>query len=145
MTIVSFEWMPALAGGALIGCAALLLMAGTGRIAGVSGIVGGIVNAKLADQCWRLAFIVGLIAGVMSAVKLGWASVPLAQTPPLAMAWVALAGGLVGVGTALGRGCTSGHGVCGLSRGSLRSLVATMVFMATGAAVVFVLRHVLAK
>ena len=142
MTIdwASFTPWSALAGGVVIGIAASLLALMNGRIAGISGIVGGLLRPQRGDAGWRAAFIAGLIvAPAVYAV--------VAALPPIAIEagypTLALAGILVGVGTRYGAGCTSGHGVCGLSRLSLRSLVATVVFMAAGIATVFVVRHVL--
>lgn len=116
-----------LTGGFLIGLAAVLLLAFNGRIAGVSGIFGGILSfVNLDERLWRLAFVLGLVAGaaVYSSVQGGLPLQLRAHGPTLA-----LAGLLVGFGTRLGSGCTSGHGVCGLARRSLRSLVATSTFM----------------
>src|SRR5690606_38915204 len=141
----SFTPWPALGGGVLIGLAAGWLALSVGRIAGVSGIVGGLLEPRTgqgrADQTWRLAFVLGLVA---SPWVYTWLVAP--PSPPRIEAGhltLALAGLLVGVGTRLGSGCTSGHGVCGLSRLSPRSLTATLVFMAVGFATVYVLRHVL--
>jgi uncharacterized membrane protein YedE/YeeE len=135
----NFTPYSALAGGALIGLAAVALMLFHGRIAGISGIVGGVLAPRTGDVAWRLAFLAGMLGG---AAALGAAGhVPVLQGRP-GLAVVALAGLLVGYGTRLGSGCTSGHGVCGLARLSPRSLVATLVFMASAAAVVFVTRHV---
>ena len=130
-----------LVGGALIGLAAVLLMGALGRIAGVSGILGGALVPGAEPRGWRLAFVVGLPVGAALAWRLGAASVP-----QLDAGWPMLvaAGLLVGVGTQLGNGCTSGHGVCGLARGSGRSLIATLIFMAVAAATVFARRHLLA-
>jgi uncharacterized membrane protein YedE/YeeE len=126
-----------LLGGALIGVAALVLLFGNGRTAGVSGIVGGIVRPVRGDVSWRVAFVVGLVlAGV-----LGHALRPESVTvSPRPLALLALAGLLVGAGTRIGSGCTSGHGVCGIARGSRRSLAATLTFVATGMATVTLLR-----
>lgn len=122
------SWAYALAGGVLIGVAAALLLLTHGRIAGISGIVGGLLSSETRDRSWRVAFvggllIAGLIGGLLAPASAGGASAPLA-----------IAGGLlVGFGARYGSGCTSGHGVCGLSRLSRRSLVAVAVFMSTGA------------
>ncbi len=135
-TVDAFTPLSALAGGALIGLAATLLMAGNGRIAGISGILGG---ALAEGGGWRLAFLLGLPLGAVLAHALG------AQLPPgPSVGFPALigAGLLVGVGTQLGSGCTSGHGVCGIARGSRRSIVATLVFMGVAVVTVF-LRRVL--
>jgi uncharacterized membrane protein YedE/YeeE len=126
-----------LLGGVLIGLAALWLYVGSGRTAGVSGIVGGIVRPARGDVLWRVAFVAGLVlAGVA-----GYAARPHSISPsPRPLALLALAGLLVGAGTRIGRGCTSGHGVCGIGRGSRRSLAATLTFMATGMLTVTLLR-----
>lgn len=127
----------ALAGGALIGLAASVLLLANGRVAGISGMIGGLVAPTRGEVRWRLAFLVGLLA----AGALGAALLPdrLGESPR-ALPVVALAGLLVGVGTRLGNGCTSGHGVCGISRRSPRSLVATAVFIATGGVTVLAMR-----
>jgi uncharacterized protein len=129
-----------LSGGALIGLAAVLLLALNGRIAGVSGILGGLITStSRGERFWRLAFIFGLIAGAGLYV-LARGDLPLKlQAGPLILL---VAGLLVGAGTRLGSGCTSGHGVCGLARRSPRSLVATMIFMGTAVLSVFLTRHV---
>jgi len=134
----SFTPLSALAGGALIGLAAVVLMALNGRIAGISGILGGLVGP---DRAWRIAFLAGLLGGPLAVQFLsGWSpDIEIAASLPE----IILAGLLVGFGTRLGSGCTSGHGVCGLARLSPRSLVATGTFMAAGVAVVFLLRHVI--
>lgn len=130
--------LTALAGGALIGAAASLLLLTHGRVAGISGIAGGLLRADTPDRDWRLGFLVGLVlAGVVA--TLAYPSAVGATPAPLAL--VALAGVLVGFGTRLGNGCTSGHGVCGLSRLSRRSIVATGTFMLAGALTVLVVRH----
>ena len=131
----------ALLGGAVIGLSAVLLMALLGRIAGISGIVRGIIGPPPGEAGWRAAFLLGLVAGPLLWGAMGGAVPPVELTAgPLMLA----AGGvLVGLGTAIGGGCTSGHGVCGLARLSPRSLVATLTFMATGVATVFVTRHVI--
>ena len=136
-------YIPAAIGGALIGIAAVTTMALTGRIAGVSGIAGGLLPpAPAADRSWRAAFVVGLILGPM---VVGFASDNSAIGAPLAsIPILVLAGLCVGVGTTLGNGCTSGHGVCGMARLSKRSIVATATFTAVAIAAVFVVRHVLA-
>ena len=130
----------AFAGGTLIGLAAVLLMLALGRIAGIAGIVGGVAGADPGGRGWRLAFIAGLIAGPFAAALCG---APLPEITVKASIPVTLVAGLlVGFGSRLGNGCTSGHGVCGLARQSPRSLAATLTFMAVGIAVVFVTRHV---
>src|SRR3954470_18320452 len=123
-------------GGVLIGISAVLLMALTGRIAGISGIVGGLLPPAAArDRSWRLAFILGLIgAPVMLRAMTGD---PLIGPPTVGMPMLVAAGLLVGIGTTLGNGCTSGHGICGISRLSLRSIIAVLTFMATAMLTVF--------
>ncbi len=136
----NFTPLKSLLGGSLIGLAAAALLLINGRIAGISGILGGALNAKHKDTWWRLAFVSGLMMSTW--VYSLYAPLPsmqsLANTPQLI-----LAGLLVGWGTRYGSGCTSGHGVCGLSRFSPRSMVATATFMAMGFLTVYVLRHIL--
>lgn len=138
----SFTPLSATLGGLLIGAGAVLLMAANGRIAGVSGIFGGLLPPRPArDWAWRLAFVAGLAAGAFAAALTAGGEPAMRFTVGLPA--IALAGLLVGLGTSVGSGCTSGHGVCGLARLSVRSLAAVAAFMATGALVVFVVRHVL--
>ncbi len=138
---MSFTPASALAGGALIGLSASLLLVFNGRIAGISSIVGGLF-APRDGLGWRAAFLAGLLAGGLLLAWL-WPQGLAPRGPTLPIALVAAAGLMVGFGTQLGSGCTSGHGVCGLSRLSVRSLVAVVTFMATGALAVFFVRHVL--
>jgi uncharacterized protein len=134
-------WLLALIGGALIGVSAVMLMVLLGRVAGVSGIVAGLLPPAAArDWAWRLAFAAGLICGPLLVMAFAGAS-PIGP-PAVATPMLILAGLLVGAGSALGSGCTSGHGICGLSRLSPRSLAAVAVFMAAGIATVFLIRHV---
>jgi uncharacterized membrane protein YedE/YeeE len=137
-----FSPLAGLLGGALIGLAAVLLLAANGRIAGVSGITAGLFARVSADTAWRAAFVAGLwIGAIVYTLAAGHAlPVQLDATLPVVIA----AGLLVGFGTRLGSGCTSGHGVCGIARFSKRSMAATIVFIATGIATVFIVRHVLA-
>ena len=124
----------------LIGAASLWLLAANGRIAGVSGILHGLFAQPPGDRGWRIAFITGLIvAGIAWQLLFGLSS----SRENFNLWWAALAGALVGFGTRVGGGCTSGHGVCGLGRFSVRSLVAVIVFMATGMAATYVMRHIL--
>jgi uncharacterized membrane protein YedE/YeeE len=127
-------------GGVLIGLSAVLLMGFSGRIAGISGIVGGLLPPKPAqDRTWRLAFILGL---VLAPLLMQWATGDSGVGAPVAGLSVLLpAGLLVGIGTALGNGCTSGHGICGMARLSLRSAVAVACFVATAMVTVFLTRH----
>jgi len=145
--MITIDWLhftpaSAFAGGLLIGLAAALLILLEGRIAGISGIVGGLLQPlRKGDVAWRMAFALGLVAAPLlyralaelpqSRIDAGWAT-------------LVVAGLLVGFGSRLGSGCTSGHGVCGLSRRSPRSLVATLVFMSAGFATVFASRHLFA-
>ena len=121
----------ALVGGAAIGLAAVLLLLWNGRIAGISGILAGVVRPQRGEMGWRVAFLGGLAAGAV--ILASFAPAALEVRAPVALPGVALAGLLVGVGTRIGNGCTSGHGVCGIGRLSPRSIVATITFMATGA------------
>ncbi len=136
------EMLHSLVGGALIGLGAIMLMLVNGRIAGISGIIGGLFAVSRGEIGWRLAFAGGLMVGPFAAMPaLGGApEVTVVAGVPA----VVIGGLLVGFGTRLGSGCTSGHGVCGLARLSRRSLVATLSFMLTGFAVVFVMRRLLA-
>ena len=137
--MTEFTPISALAGGALIGLSAALLMLLTGRIAGISGILGGCLVAS--DRPWRLAFIAGLIAAPVLTALFGS---PLANPlMPKNYAIIVVAGLLIGFGTRLGGGCTSGHGVCGIARLSPRSITATVVFMAVAMLVVLITRHLL--
>ena len=134
-----FTPVSALLGGALIGLAATLLYAGIGRIAGISGILNQAIEQR-AERGWRIAFLFGLVA----AAAAWFASNDIAPRSGFRLAWLLLAGLLVGFGTRLGNGCTSGHGICGLARLSKRSLLAVLVFMGSGIASVYMLRHLLA-
>jgi uncharacterized protein len=127
----------ALFGGALIGLAASLLLLASGRIAGISGMIGGLLVRNRGDVSWRVLFLAGLVMAGVTALLVAPESI---GSSPRGLLALALAGILVGVGTRLGNGCTSGHGVCGLSRLSSRSLVATVTFIATGAATVTLVR-----
>ncbi len=128
------------AGGILIGVAAAMLVLLNGRIAGISGIVGGLLTPRRADIGWRLAFVAGLFAAPLLVTVFGQTPMPRIDA---GFGMLAAAGLLVGIGTSYGSGCTSGHGVCGLSRLSPRSLAATAAFMLAGIATVFLARHVL--
>ena len=127
-----------LAGGVLLGLASAMFILVNGRILGISGIVGGLFRPKAGDVGWRLSFLLGLlVAPLLYALVAG----PIAPRIDAGWVTVVIAGLLVGVGTRFGSGCTSGHGVCGLSRLSPRSAVATLCFMAAGFATVFIMRH----
>lgn len=131
----------ALAGGILLGLASALFILVSGRILGISGIVGGLLRPKTGDAGWRISFVLGMLAAPLLYMLLAG---PVPATIDAGWGTVVLAGLLVGVGTRYGSGCTSGHGVCGLSRLSPRSLAATLSFMGAGFAIVFLVRHVLA-
>ncbi len=136
---LAFTPWTSFAGGLLIGIAAAILLLGNGRIAGISGILGGIWSADRGDRLWRVAFVLGM---VLSPLAYGLVAVmPEADIEAGTMTLI-IAGLLVGLGTRYASGCTSGHGVCGLSRGSVRSLVATLTFMCAGFATVYLVRHV---
>jgi uncharacterized membrane protein YedE/YeeE len=139
--MTTFTPLPALAGGILIGLAAVLLWALLGRVAGVSGIAGGLWFSAPADRLWRGLFVLGLVIGAGGWYALG---APLPTPRAHFPTWALVASGLlVGYGTSLAGGCTSGHGVCGLARFSLRSLAATAVFLAVAIVTTFVARHLL--
>ncbi|MDH5480009.1 MAG: YeeE/YedE family protein [Nitrosomonas sp.] len=140
MVNLDFIPWPALIGGMIIGFSASLLLLFNGRIAGVSGIVGELFRWQVSEVNWRIIFIVGLI--VSPVVWQQFFALPVIHIEASGV-MLAIAGLLVGFGARLGSGCTSGHGVCGLSRLSLRSLVAIMVFVITGAITVYLIRHVL--
>jgi uncharacterized membrane protein YedE/YeeE len=133
----SFTPLPSLLGGALIGAGASLMLLAHGRVLGVSGIVGGLLSPQAGEVGWRAWFLAGMLAA--GAVGVLAAPSAFAYDVDRGLPALALAGLLVGFGTRLGSGCTSGHGVCGLSRLSARSLAATLTFMATGAATVWLL------
>jgi len=143
--MISIDWQSftpwsSLAGGVLIGIAAAMFVLLNGRIAGISGVLGGLLRPLSGDVGWRLAFVGGLVAAPLVWLVFGpW------PAPRIDAGWPSLvvAGLLVGLGTRYGAGCTSGHGVCGLSRFSPRSLAATVAFMAAGFVTVFAVRHLL--
>lgn len=137
-----FTPVSSLAGGMLIGLSAAMLLLFTGRIAGISGIAGGLLtNAPRSELSWRGSFLAGLLVGGVAMALLS-PELFVVALDRSALAFAA-AGLLVGFGTRLGNGCTSGHGVCGIGRLSTRSIVATLTFLATGAATVYVVEHVL--
>ena len=141
--MTSFPPLAGVAGGLLIGLSAVMLMAAYGRIAGLSGIFGGLLTLHFGGEfLWRMIFILGLIAGAAMATFAGWfdpSSIAFSGGPLL----TAAGGVIVGLGTAIGGGCTSGHGICGLSRQSPRSIAATAIFMAVAVVTVFIVRHVI--
>lgn len=136
-------FLPPLAGGALIGASAALLLLANGRIAGISGILGGLLRPSVRDSAWRITFLIGLMGGpALFRLNAGhWPDVRISASWPILVA----AGLLVGFGTRLGSGCTSGHGVCGLARLSPRSFAAVATFMAAAILTVFLVRHGLAS
>jgi uncharacterized protein len=137
--MTEFTPISALIGGAFIGLAAVLLMALNGRIAGVSGIAGGLLVNRRGDRAWRWLFLGGLIGGVALHELLRPGAFPLREGFPALL--LIVAGLTVGIGTRMGSGCTSGHGVCGISRLSARSILATVTFLITAAITVAVVRH----
>jgi uncharacterized protein len=141
--MTSFAPVSGLVGGALIGLAAIVLMLTIGRIAGVCGIaLNAMAASDAAGRSWRLAFILGLPLGALLVTAIGlkdWNGVSFPATMPTTI----VAGFIVGFGSIVGSGCTSGHGICGLARFSMRSIVATVTFMATAAATVFIVRHMI--
>lgn len=137
--MAAFDLVSALLGGALIGFASVLLMLLNGRIAGISGILGGALGTAGDDRGWRLTFIAGLI---IAPIVLGLLGHPLPE-PQMPVSWLQIvaAGLLVGFGARIGGGCTSGHGVCGIARLSARSIAATAIFIASGIIAVAIVRH----
>ncbi|VTU36281.1 putative transporter component [Variovorax sp. PBS-H4] len=142
---MSIDWshftpLTALAGGVLIGVAAAMFVLLNGRVAGISGVLGGLLRPLKGDSAWRIAFVLGLVGAPLLYLLF---AVPPRPQIDAGYGTLLLAGLLVGIGTRYGSGCTSGHGVCGLSRFSLRSLAATAAFMGAGFVTVFVTRHLL--
>ncbi len=137
----NFTPWASLAGGILLGLASAIFILVNGRILGISGIIGGLLRPKTDDAGWRIAFVLGMLAAPLLYMLVAG---PVSATVNAGWGTMVLAGLLVGVGTRYGSGCTSGHGVCGLSRLSPRSLAATLAFMGAGFAIVFLMRHVLA-
>lgn len=137
----NFTPISAFSGGVLIGLSATILLLFSGRIAGISGMLGGLMNSQRTEWYWRLAFLLGIVAGGFIFHLI---SPELYQPRINFPLWsLLLAGFLVGFGTRMGNGCTSGHAICGIARLSLRSVVATMTFMVTGFITVFVIRHLI--
>lgn len=149
MTIINFTPWSAIIGGALIGLSAAFLLLTKGRIAGISGIFGGIVYPEKGDVAWRVVFIVGLVIGGFAYQWISGASTEglfkgVGHIQSVVSSPMLILGGLfVGIGTTIGTGCTSGHGICGLARRSPRSLVATLSFMAAGLITVFIVKAIL--
>ena len=139
--MTEFTPFASLFGGTMIGLAAVLLMAFNGRIAGMSGILGGILPPVSPAWAWRAAFLAGAVAAPALILTVGGYDIPFQTTVPTP--WIVISGLIVGVGITYGSGCTSGHGVCGMARLSVRSITATLTFMVTTAVTVFIVRHVL--
>lgn len=137
--MTTFTPIASLLGGGMIGLAAVLLMAFHGRIAGMTGILAGLLPPAASDWPWRAAFIVGAVVAPMVLILAG---ATVSYDSPVPAPWLVAGGLVVGVGVFFGAGCTSGHGVCGMARLSPRSIVATLTFMVSTAATVFVVRHV---
>jgi uncharacterized protein len=138
--MANFTPISAAIGGALIGLSAVLLMLFNGRVAGITGIFAGLIDPISTDRFWRGTFIAGLIAAPLSAMLIGY-TVPVPEMPT-SFVTIAVGGLLVGFGTRLGNGCTSGHGICGIARLSPRSIIATGIFMVAAIIVVALMRHV---
>lgn len=140
MNLTQFTPYSALIGGALIGLSAVILLWISGRIAGISSIMSGLITTHGENRHWRAVFLIGLLLGT-------WLWLPFGDSPVLRegypLSWIVIGGLLVGVGTRLGSGCTSGHGICGIALFSRRSISATLTFMTCGLLTVFVLRHIL--
>lgn len=135
MTFESFPWL-SLAGGVLLGLSATLLLMINGKVAGISGIVNGVLSPKSNNLLWRLLFLIGMVAGgALSVVVIG---IEIPDTESISTFFLVIAGLLVGFGTRLSNGCTSGHGICGVGRFSFRSLVATVIFMVVAAVTVYI-------
>lgn len=138
--MTDFTPIDSLLGGVLIGLSAVVLMWGEGRIAGMTGIIAGLIRPRVPDQMWRYVFLLGVVVAPVAMGSLGFAP---AFAVPVSHMVLVIGGLLVGVGVHFGGGCPSGHGVCGLSRFSVRSLVAVLAFMATAGVTVYVTRHVM--
>jgi uncharacterized protein len=138
LDLAHFTPLASLAGGLMIGAAVALFVLGSGRVAGISGIVGGLIGATRGERAWRVAFLAGLFAAPWLWRLAAPLPAPVIDASNLTLV---AAGLLVGIGTRYASGCTSGHGVCGISRGSPRSIAATGIFMAAGFVTVYVLRH----
>jgi uncharacterized membrane protein YedE/YeeE len=139
--ITEFTPFASFFGGTLIGLAAVLLMALHGRIAGITGILSGLIPPVAPGWSWRLAFLVGTVAAPALIISLGADAIPFQSEAPTS--WLVIGGLIVGIGVHFGAGCPSGHGVCGIARLSRRSITATLVFMASTAMTVFVIRHLI--
>ena len=143
MDIVNFTPVSAVIGGAIIGLSAAFLLLVKGRIAGISGIAGGIILPEKGDLAWRIFFVIGLILGGLIYQWLDLGPELREIKSLVGTSTLIIAGLLVGIGTTVGTGCTSGHGICGLARRSPRSLVATLTFMGSAILTVFIVRHLI--
>lgn len=139
----NFTPYTALSGGLLIGLSATIMLLFNGRITGISGMVSGLLPPSQGEWLWRLVFLVGMMAGAVVFVSFFPSSFTPRENYPIGL--LIASGFLVGFGTRLGNGCTSGHGICGIGRLSKRSIIATMVFMASGGITVFIFRHLLGQ
>ena len=135
----NFTPIPSFIGGGMIGLSAAILLIFNGRIAGISGILGGLLTPTKGDRAWRYAFLIGMIMGALIIHQLS--STPLTPRVDFPVWLLALGGFIVGVGTRMGSGCTSGHGICGIARFSSRSISATLIFMFFGGLSVYLIRH----
>ncbi|NOH61265.1 YeeE/YedE family protein [Vibrio sp. RE88] len=135
MTFESFPWL-SLIGGTLLGLSATMLLMINGKVAGISGIVNGVLSPKRNDLFWRLLFLIGMVAGGALSVMLIGIEIPSTESIPTFV--LVIAGLLVGFGTRLSNGCTSGHGICGVGRFSFRSIIATVIFMVVAALTVYI-------
>lgn len=141
MEIINFDPVNAYVGGLLLGCSAMMLYLLRGDVAGINGMLTGIIKPIKGEVSWRLLFLAGLVIGGLLYRNYGGALETL--EPAVEGYWVVLAGLLVGVGATFGSGCTSGHGICGIARWSVRSIIATFTFMAAAIVTVFFIRHVI--
>jgi uncharacterized protein len=141
MEIAEFNWITSLFGGFLLGLSAMLLLVFRGDVAGINGMVSGVLSFKWQEMGWRINFIIGLILGVVI-YQWVYGSSSLVLEPLVDTQWVIFAGFIVGIGATIGNGCTSGHGICGISRFSMRSIVATITFISTGIVTVYLVHHV---
>jgi len=137
--VENFTPITALLGGALIGLSASLLLLLNGRMAGISGIMNGLFSSPIKEEMWRGLFLLGLVLGAIGYQTFSESGIPIRQDYP--MSAIIIGGFLVGIGTRMGSGCTSGHGICGISNFSIRSISATLTFMASGIITVYVLKH----
>lgn len=141
MEIINFDPINAYIGGLMLGVSAMMLYLMRGDVAGINGMLTGIIKPIKGEVSWRVLFLVGLVLGGL--LYRGYGTALTVLEPAVEGYWVVIAGLLVGIGATFGSGCTSGHGICGIARWSIRSIIATVTFMATAVATVFVIRHVI--